>query len=564
VGKREGDAVTATEISIPDAVTAPTWTARMRITPRTIQMVLGIFWILDGALQLQPFMFGRSFVTQVILVNASGQPSPIAWTITSLGHFILPDIGVWNLLFALTQLTIGVGLLFRKTVKQTLKLMFVWCFLVWWFGEGFGGLLTGTATPLRGAPGAVILYAAIGVLVWPSPEQTPDSIGASEPTGIASSAAGRGPLGSAGALAVWATFWLFSAFLFLLPDNRARSSIHDAVASTASGQPAWYAHLISSVAAHLATASGSAALVFTIFSLVVGLGPLFTNRPAVFLVFGIAAELIYWVVSQGLGGIFTGSGTDPGTGPLVALLGVALLPTAVRLRGSTRPPITSMMQWNPRVTGGLAAGAGVALLLSATYPIATIGDGTTESSPTSSQLQAKLLTISDMPPNWTVVSSLDSATVPATSCLAGLDLKDPQGTKAIADFTQIGGLTELEEVLATGTVELSHWQNLSSAVAHCHSATLDFGGDPASGTAEAIPFPTIGARSIAYEVGLQGSDSSATIDDVFFRTRSYVGRIEFVDHGASNDAKRQVLLEALVTEAVSKLGVKPWPGAMGG
>ena len=43
-------------------------------TQRALQVVLGLFWILDAALQFQPFMFGHGFVEHNILANASGQP----------------------------------------------------------------------------------------------------------------------------------------------------------------------------------------------------------------------------------------------------------------------------------------------------------------------------------------------------------------------------------------------------------------------------------------------------------------------------------------------------------
>jgi hypothetical protein len=43
----------------------------------------------------------------------------------------------------------------------------VWSVAVWWFGAGLGGVLTGGANPLTGAPGAVILYALAAVLLWP-------------------------------------------------------------------------------------------------------------------------------------------------------------------------------------------------------------------------------------------------------------------------------------------------------------------------------------------------------------------------------------------------------------
>ncbi|MGH9089661.1 MAG: hypothetical protein ACRDYZ_16390 [Acidimicrobiales bacterium] len=40
---------------------------------------------------------------------------------------------------------------------------------------------------------------------------------------------------------------------------------------------------------------------------------------------GIVVSLATWVLAQGFGGIPTGSGTDPNSGLLVALLGVVLL-----------------------------------------------------------------------------------------------------------------------------------------------------------------------------------------------------------------------------------------------
>ena len=73
-------------------------------TQRTLQVVLGLFWILDAALQFQPFMFSKSFVNTFIVPNAAGQPAVIGWVIRNIGHFLLPHIAVWNTLFALTQL----------------------------------------------------------------------------------------------------------------------------------------------------------------------------------------------------------------------------------------------------------------------------------------------------------------------------------------------------------------------------------------------------------------------------------------------------------------------------
>ena len=136
---------------------------------RIVQIALGCIWIVDAALQLQPRMFGHDFINQMILPNAQGQPAPVAWSITQMGHFLSPDVGVWNFLFAMIQLLIGVGMLFRRTVRPAIVAMAVWALGVWWFGEGFGGLLNDTASPLMGAPGAVVLYRSSGS--WSGPER---------------------------------------------------------------------------------------------------------------------------------------------------------------------------------------------------------------------------------------------------------------------------------------------------------------------------------------------------------------------------------------------------------
>jgi hypothetical protein len=47
-------------------------------------------------------------------------------------------------------------------------------------------------------------------------------------------------------------------------------------------------------------------------------------RARTFLVVAIVLNAAYWVIAQGLGGILTGSGTDPNAGPLFTLLAFAL------------------------------------------------------------------------------------------------------------------------------------------------------------------------------------------------------------------------------------------------
>jgi hypothetical protein len=283
-----------------------------------------VIWILDAALQFQPSMFGPGFVTNVLLPNAQGQPAPVAWSITTLAHFVTPDVGVWNFLFGSVQLLIGVGLLFRRTVKPAIVVMALWAFGVWWFGEGFGMLFAGTASPLTGAPGAVILYPLIGFLVWPTAERK-DEVS----IGLGSAPDASGPSGLPGALGAWTGFWTLSALLWLLPANRTAGAISSQISGAAAGEPVWYSHILLSVSANIGPHTTLLAWELALVSLVVGLGPLCTRHSALFLLIGASLELAFWVSGMALGAVMTGTGTDPNAGPLVALLAVALLPTVV-------------------------------------------------------------------------------------------------------------------------------------------------------------------------------------------------------------------------------------------
>jgi hypothetical protein len=333
---------------------------------RIVQILLGSIWILDALLQFQPRMFGQGLVTDMLLPAAQGQPAPVAWSITQLAHFIRPDVGVWNFFFGAVQLCIGVGMLFRRTVKPAIVAMAVWALGVWWFGEGFGMLLTGTASPLTGAPGAVLLYPLIGLLVWPSDAATHEI----EP-GIPSSAAASGPLGSGAPLIAWSGFWSLSAVLWLFPANRAGGSINSTLVSASSGQPSWYAHVETSLANALPHSGSALPWVLAVLSLAIAVGPWLSRRVLPFLIVGVALQALFWVTGMALGGMLTGMGTDPNVAPLVALLAFAMVPTLHAVPATS--PGRMLVARHP-VAGAVTSGAALAVLvLSSTYPIASAG-----------------------------------------------------------------------------------------------------------------------------------------------------------------------------------------------
>jgi hypothetical protein len=333
---------------------------------RILQIVLGLFWLLDAGLQFQSFMFHRSFVDTYVLPNASGQPAVVGWVITNIGHFIEPHIALWNTLFALTQVAIGLGLLYRPTVRYALALSFAWAFGVWVLGEGMGMVLTGSASALTGAPGSVFVYAMVGLMAWPSTRSTNPEDEAS--VGIASSAAARGVGGVATPLLVWAGYWSLAAVLFLLPHNRTQTSLSSAITGMAPGEPSPFSHFLTSFGNLFSSVGTEGAWVLAALALVIGFGPLLSRRPGAFLLGGALLSLVMWVAGQAFGGILTGSGTDPNSGPLIVVLALAMTPACVAAPFVGSTPLGQLWRDHRVLAGGGIGLVALAIFLSAAYP----------------------------------------------------------------------------------------------------------------------------------------------------------------------------------------------------
>src|SRR5690349_12653088 len=133
---------------------------------RRLQLLLAGLWLLDGVLQLQPAMFTRQFPA-MLAESAAGQPGAVAGPVTWAARLITEHPAPANAAFAALQIALGLALAWRPAVRLALAGSVIWGLAVWWLGEGLGGLLTGTASPVNGAPGAALLYAITAVLLWP-------------------------------------------------------------------------------------------------------------------------------------------------------------------------------------------------------------------------------------------------------------------------------------------------------------------------------------------------------------------------------------------------------------
>jgi hypothetical protein len=284
---------------------------------RVLQLVLAGIWLLDGLLQYQPMMYSPMF-GQMIGGTAVGNPGVIAGPISWDAALVAQHLALLNTVFATIQLLLGLGIAYRPTLRAALAASVAWSLAVWWFGEGLGGVLNGGTNPVTGAPGAVILYALLAVLLWPA-----DRAGA-----VAPFAAARA-VGAPAARLLWLVLWGSMAYFALTPADRAPQALHDMIVGMAGGEPGWVTWLENQGAAVLA-GHGLAASIALAAALTVIAAGVFLPAPLArgALVLALVVAAFIWVFGEAFGQILAGGATDPNSAPLLALLALAYWPPA--------------------------------------------------------------------------------------------------------------------------------------------------------------------------------------------------------------------------------------------
>jgi hypothetical protein len=223
-------------------------------------------------------MFTSGFATQVIAPAGQGQPGLVADPVHWVSTVIAAHPAAWNVPFLAIQLLLGVGLLVPRTARLALAASIAWALGVWYFGEGLYGMASGHASLITGAPGAGLLLAVLAAAAWPAGDDTREGPAPWLPF-------------------AWAVVWVAGAFFQALPQNSGTGLDHHVL-------------LI--------------ALLVGVEYLV-GIGALArrTRMPAVTV--GLALALAFWAFGQGLGYLGTGQATDPNSGPVLALMAIALI-----------------------------------------------------------------------------------------------------------------------------------------------------------------------------------------------------------------------------------------------
>jgi cytochrome oxidase Cu insertion factor (SCO1/SenC/PrrC family) len=301
---------------------------------RLLRVGFGLLWIFDGILQGQASM-PLGMVPNSIQPTASASPS---W----VQHVVNTGTTIWTyhpVSAAASAVWIQVGLGFWLLAAQRgvwSRLAGVasvaWGLLVWIFGESFGGIFAPGLTWLFGAPGAVLLYAAGGVLI-----ALPEGWWATPRLGrIVLRAIGAFFVGMA-VLQAWPGrgFWqgqthhgAASGTLTSMVQNMAQTS-----------QPKFLSSWVASFAAFDAS-HGWAVNLFVVVALLLIGGAFLSAHPRLVrigVIAGVILCLADWVLIEDFG-FFGGVGTDPNSMIPMVLLFVAGYVAITRLPAPAPAP----------------------------------------------------------------------------------------------------------------------------------------------------------------------------------------------------------------------------------
>jgi hypothetical protein len=272
---------------------------------RTLRLGLGILWLLDGLLQMQPGMFTMDMVSTIMQPAATGQPGWLQSLITWSIRLVTPHLVAFNWGVVAIQLLTGLLLLLPGSGLQRagLWLSVIWGAIVWLFGEGLGQVLTGSATFLTGAPGSAFFYAlfAFILLLWPR-------------TGTASD---KG-LDRFGQVVAWSL--VLAALLQFSPVFFTGLGLASPFASAAMmQQPLAVRHLLDGAANFAAQVPMALNIAFIAVFALSALWLYLRPRSPWPYVTAATLLLLVWVFGQDAGMFWSGMSTDPNTAPVLVL-----------------------------------------------------------------------------------------------------------------------------------------------------------------------------------------------------------------------------------------------------
>ncbi len=305
----------------------------MLLSRKALQRILGLLWLIDGLLQLQPLMFTGNMINSIMRPMLQGQPPFIEPGLQFIVNQTTLHLAVVNAVIAVVQILLGLGflLLSDRWVKEAVIASIVWAFIIWYGGEGMSMLFTGAASILTGAPGAVLLYPLLGFAVYPRKKF--DTVSQQDKA----KSRNEGLLSRAQLRWLLSGFWFFAALLQLQPNWWQSGQISQAIGGMV-GQGGLNAVLVDPVLQQVSTITANIeiplniTLIVIFLALGIGLAVVKQERLRPFLIASIVVSVIIWYCSEAFGMILTGMATDFNSGLLIVVMALACWPKAQTLR----------------------------------------------------------------------------------------------------------------------------------------------------------------------------------------------------------------------------------------
>jgi pimeloyl-ACP methyl ester carboxylesterase len=146
-------------------------------------------------------------------------------------------------------------------------------------------------------------------------------------------------------------------------------------------------------------------------------------------------------------------------------------------------------------------------------------------------INARLLSVSDLPAGWTAVSSpTTSPDFTKSGCLSGLSAtSNSSHTSASVSFTERSGLPAIGEYLAHGTSLGAEYSRAVKELDNCHSLTFTQNKYKIRATITRVALATVGNQSSTYALTYSVKGFALVSTVVFFRTSDYLGEFVYSD-----------------------------------
>ena len=171
---------------------------------------------------------------------------------------------------------------------------------------------------------------------------------------------------------------------------------------------------------------------------------------------------------------------------------------------------------------------------------------------TRSQIQAKVLSLANMPAGWRAENPSGGSDT-YTGCLRTIHPSANSSAAAHAFYVNHDSVPTVGEVLANGSKALRGYRVWNKVLSTCKKLGGTASGVHITGTVSAISFPAVGTRSRAYAISLSAGGIAIDVDVITFEVGKYAGELLYEDIGQPNIAQ----VKGFVDESIAKIEGKP-------